>query len=126
MRIELVKDYRFEAAHQLPRVPDGHKCKRLHGHSFQFEVRLAGEVDPSTGFLIDFWELDRVVAPLLERIDHRYLNEVEGLENPTSEVLAAWIYRCLEGQLPTLESVTVSETCDARVVFRGGRGAAGR
>ena len=121
MRIELVKDYRFEAAHRLPRLPDGHKCKRLHGHSFRFEVLLCGEVDPETGFLIDFWEVDRAVAPLLDRLDHHYLNEIEGLENPTSEVLAAWIFRALWAALPLLEAVTVSETCDARVVYRRGQ-----
>ena len=122
MRIELVKEYRFEAAHRLPRLPEGHKCKRLHGHSFRFEVHLTGEVDPETGFLIDFWEVDRAVAPLLERIDHHFLNEIEGLENPTSEVLAGWIYRGLAGVLPGLAAVTVSETCDARVGYRGDGG----
>jgi 6-pyruvoyltetrahydropterin/6-carboxytetrahydropterin synthase len=118
MRIELVKEYRFEAAHRLPRLPEGHKCKRLHGHSFRFEVHLAGEVDPETGFLIDFWEVDRAVAPLLERIDHHFLNEIEGLENPTSEVLAGWIFRTLAPVLPALDAVMVAETCDARVVYR--------
>jgi 6-pyruvoyltetrahydropterin/6-carboxytetrahydropterin synthase len=121
MQVELVKEYRFEAAHRLPRLPDGHKCKRLHGHSFRFEVRLAGEVDRQTGFLVDFWDVDAAVAPLLERLDHHYLNEVEGLENPTSEVLAGWIYQQLRPRLPQLEAVTVSETCDSRVIYRGER-----
>ena len=121
MQVELVKEYRFEAAHRLPRLPDGHKCKRLHGHSFRFEVRLAGDVDRQTGFLIDFWDVDAAVAPLLERLDHHYLNEVEGLENPTSEILAAWIYQQLRPRLPQLEAVTVSETCDSRVIYRGER-----
>ena len=119
MRVELVKEYRFEAAHRLPRVADGHKCKRLHGHSFRFEVWLAGEVDPETGFLVDFWDVDRAVAPLLERLDHHFLNEIEGLENPTSEVVAGWIHRQLAPQLPLLAAVMVAETCDARVVYRG-------
>src|SRR5687767_2190460 len=119
MRVELVKEYRFEAAHRLPRLPDDHKCKRLHGHSFRFEVRLAGEVDRETGFLIDFWDVDRAVAPMLERLDHHYLNEVDGLDNPTSEVLAGWIWGQLAPRLAQLEAVTVSETCDSRVTYRG-------
>jgi 6-pyruvoyltetrahydropterin/6-carboxytetrahydropterin synthase len=119
MRVELVKEYRFEAAHRLPRLPDGHKCKRLHGHSFRFEVQLAGEVDRESGFLIDFWDVDRMVAPVLERVDHHYLNEVEGLDNPTSEVLAGWIWSQLAAGLPQLVAVTVAETCDSRVTYRG-------
>jgi 6-pyruvoyltetrahydropterin/6-carboxytetrahydropterin synthase len=121
MQVELVKEYRFEAAHRLPRLPDGHKCKRLHGHSFRIEVRLFGDVDRQTGFLMDFWDVDAAVAPLLERLDHHYLNEVEGLENPTSEVLAGWIYQQLRPRLPQLQAVTVSETCDSRVIYRGER-----
>jgi 6-pyruvoyltetrahydropterin/6-carboxytetrahydropterin synthase len=119
VRIELSRDYRFEAAHSLPRVPDGHKCKRLHGHSFRFEVVLAGEVDERTGFLIDFADVDVVIAPLVDRLDHHYLNEIEGLENPTSEILAAWLWRRIKPKLPQLASVTVAETCDARCTYRG-------
>jgi 6-pyruvoyltetrahydropterin/6-carboxytetrahydropterin synthase len=119
MRIELVREYRFEAAHRLPRLPETHKCHRLHGHSFRFEVTLEGEVDPKTGFLIDFGDVDRIVDPLVERLDHFYLNEVEGLDNPTSEVLAGWLWDRLRPQLPVLAAVTVSETCDSRCTYRG-------
>lgn len=121
MRVELVKEYRFEAAHRLPRLPDGHKCKRLHGHSFRFEVRLAGEVDRETGFLIDFWDVDRAVAPMLERLDHHFLNEIDGLDNPTSEVLAMWIWRGIGDRLPLAE-IEVAETADSRCAVRGAHG----
>ena len=119
MQIELHREYRFEAAHRLPRLPADHKCHRLHGHSFRFEVMLVGEVDEKTGFLIDFGDVDAIVEPLRQRLDHYFLNEIEGLENPTSEILSRWIWRALKPQLPMLVSVTVAETCDARCVYRG-------
>jgi 6-pyruvoyltetrahydropterin/6-carboxytetrahydropterin synthase len=119
MRIELVREYRFEAAHRLPRLPATHKCHRLHGHSFRFEVALGGEVDPHTGFLLDFADVDAVVAPVVARLDHTYLNEIDGLDNPTSEILAHWLWTRLRPGLPQLEAVTVAETCDARCIYRG-------
>ena len=119
MRIELAREYRFEAAHRLPRLPASHKCARLHGHSFRFEVVLEGEVDERTGFLIDFGEVDEIVQPLLSRLDHFYLNEIDGLENPTSEVFSAWLWQRLRPTLPMLVAITVAETCDARCTYRG-------
>jgi 6-pyruvoyltetrahydropterin/6-carboxytetrahydropterin synthase len=120
MRIELLRDYRFEAAHRLPRLPDAHKCRRLHGHSFRFTVAIEGEVDDRIGFLMDFAEVDAVVDPVVAKLDHYYLNEIEGLENPTSEVLASWLWRRIKPSLPLLSAIHVSETCDARVVYTGG------
>jgi 6-pyruvoyltetrahydropterin/6-carboxytetrahydropterin synthase len=119
MRTRLVKDFQFEAAHRLPRVPEGHKCGRLHGHSFKIQVEIAGEVDPETGWLLDYADIAGAFRPLHEILDHRYLNEIEGLENPTSEVLAAWIWQRLISSLPQLARVTVQETCSARCVFEG-------
>ena len=117
--VELVREYRFESAHRLPNVPEGHKCARLHGHSFRFEVCLRGPIGEDTGWLIDFADIDRVVVPLREELDHRLLNDIEGLENPTSEVLARWIWRRLEGDLPGLNAIVVHETCNARCIYRG-------
>jgi 6-pyruvoyltetrahydropterin/6-carboxytetrahydropterin synthase len=119
MRVELLREYRFEAAHRLPRLPEAHKCFRLHGHSFRFEVLLEGEVDERTGFLIDFGDVDDIVNPLVARLDHYYLNEVEGLDNPTSEILARWLWNHLRAPLPMLTAITVAETCDARCTYRG-------
>ncbi len=119
MRTRLVKDFSFEAAHRLPRVPAGHKCGRLHGHSFKIRVEIEGEIDAETGWLIDYAEIAEAFRPLHETLDHYYLNEIEGLENPTSEVLAAWIYKRLIPRLPQLSRVTVQETCSARCVFEG-------
>ncbi len=119
MNVELVKEYRFESAHRLPHVPPGHKCARVHGHSFKFEIHVAGPVDPHTGWLIDFGQLDVVLAPLLDEIDHRYLNEVPGLENPTSEICAKWLFDRIKAGIPQLTALTFFETCDARCVYRG-------
>jgi len=119
MRIELRKTFQFEAAHLLPRLPESHKCRRLHGHSFQAEVVVAGEVDPELGWLMDYADLSRAFKPLWEQLDHRYLNEVPGLENPTSENIARWIWDRLKPGLPWLTEVHVAETCTARCVYRG-------
>jgi 6-pyruvoyltetrahydropterin/6-carboxytetrahydropterin synthase len=119
VHVRLVNEYRFEAAHRLPQVPPGHKCERLHGHSFKIELSIAGPVDPKTGWFIDFGVVNDVWAPLHERLDHNYLNEIEGLENPTSENLAKWIWDRMKEKLPSLVRVTVFETCDARCEYEG-------
>ncbi len=119
MKIELRKTFQFEAAHLLPHVPKTHKCHRLHGHSFVVEVVIAGETDPKLGWLIDYAEITEAFKPLLEQLDHYYLNEIQGLENPTSENLAAWIWERLKSRLPLLIEIAVAETCMSRCVFRG-------
>jgi 6-pyruvoyltetrahydropterin/6-carboxytetrahydropterin synthase len=117
--VELTKEFRFEAAHSLPHVPAGHKCGRLHGHSFRVEVTIRGEVDPRTGWLMDFAELKEKFRPLEEQLDHRHLNEVAGLENSTSEVIARWIWVRLKREVGMLYAITVHETCTSKCVYRG-------
>lgn len=119
MRTRLERTFRFEAAHFLPKVPPGHKCSRMHGHSYQVDVVIEGEVDPSLGWLMDFAEIDENVAPLVRRLDHQVLNEIEGLGNPTSELLAVWLWERLVIALPGLQEVVVSETPTSRCVYRG-------
>jgi 6-pyruvoyltetrahydropterin/6-carboxytetrahydropterin synthase len=119
VNVRLIRELRFEAAHRLPRVPPGHKCARLHGHSFKIELGIYGPVNPETGWLIDFGELDQLWQPIHELLDHNYLNEVPGLENPTSENLARWLWDRIKPQLPELERVIVHETCDARCEYAG-------
>ena len=119
MKVRLIHEFRFEAAHRLPNVPDGHKCARLHGHSFKVEIAVKGPVDEKTGWFIDFDELYELWQPLHDKLDHRYLNEIPGLENPTSENLAGWIWRALKPNLPSLVRVTVFETCEARCEYEG-------
>lgn len=117
--VRLVREFAFEAAHRLPQAPPGHKCARLHGHSFRVELACEGPVDPATGWLLDFAEIKRAAAPSLEQLDHRYLNEIAGLENPTAENLALWLWRRLKPELPQLAQITIAETCTARCEYRG-------
>jgi 6-pyruvoyltetrahydropterin/6-carboxytetrahydropterin synthase len=119
MKMELRRTFQFEAAHLLPRLPKTHKCRRLHGHSFQVEIVVAGECDPKLGWVMDYADIKQAFRPLWEKLDHRYLNEVRGLENPTSEEIAVWIWRRLKPRLPELTEVVVAETCTARAVYRG-------
>ncbi|HRT10377.1 MAG TPA: 6-carboxytetrahydropterin synthase QueD [Candidatus Paceibacterota bacterium] len=122
MKMELRKTFQFEAAHLLPKLPPTHKCRRLHGHSFQVEIVVAGECDAELGWLMDYAEISKAFKPVWEQLDHHYLNEVPGLENPTSEVIAAWIWKQLKPRLALLTEVVVAETCTARCVYRGESG----
>ena len=120
--MEIFKEFRFEAAHRLPNVPEGHKCARLHGHSFRVEVHVRGEVDEKLGWVRDFSDIKKAFEPLHEQLDHRYLNEIPGLENPTSEVLAQWIWQKLEPALSGLSLIVVRETCTSGAAYRGPHG----
>ena len=117
--MEIYKEFTFEAAHRLPNVPADHKCARLHGHSFRVTVAVTGSVDEHAGWVMDFAEIQAAADPVLDRIDHRYLNEIDGLENPTSENLARWIWRQLEPGLPQLSKGAVAETCSSGAIYRG-------
>ncbi|MCY1004120.1 6-carboxytetrahydropterin synthase QueD [Nannocystis pusilla] len=117
--MEIYRVYHFEAAHRLPAVPPGHKCARLHGHSYAIDVRVRGPVGADTGWIMDLGDLDVAWEPLHRLLDHHYLNEVEGLENPTSELLARWIWRRLKPSLPLLCEVGVRETCTCGCIYRG-------
>lgn len=120
MKAEVAKTLAFEAAHRLPNVPPEHKCARMHGHSFKVEVVVEGAVDERLGWVVDFEEVADAFAPLHAALDHRVLNDIEGLENPTSENLARWIWVRLRPRLPGLCSLTVHETCSSRCTYRGG------
>ena len=119
---EITKAFGFEAAHLLPNVPPDHKCARLHGHSFRVELTVAGPIGAESGWVMDFAELNRHWAPLHDRLDHRYLNDVDGLANPTSERVAVWIWEHLTADLPGLTSVRVHETCTSAATYRGDAG----
>lgn len=116
---EIYREFTFEAAHRLPNVPEGHKCARLHGHSYLAEVHVSGPVGEDTGWVQDFGDIKAAFKPLEEQLDHHYLNEVPGLENPTSEVLAKWIWDRLITDLPNLTEVRVRETCTSGCIYRG-------
>ncbi len=119
MRARLVKEFRFEAAHTLPSLPEGHKCRQMHGHSFRMEIIIEGEVDEEIGWIYDHKKISEAMDPLLEQLDHSYLNDIPGLESPTIERMCAWFWRKLEAQLPGLEEVVIYETPTASCRFRG-------
>jgi 6-pyruvoyltetrahydropterin/6-carboxytetrahydropterin synthase len=118
--MEIFKEFTFEAAHHLPNVPEGHKCGRLHGHSFQVAIHVSGALDPELGWVQDFADIKGAFKPVYDQLDHHYLNEIEGLENPTSEVLAKWIWDQMEGKLPLLSKVVIRETCTSGCTCEGG------
>ena len=117
--MDIYKAFHIEAAHRLPHVPEGHKCARLHGHSFQVQIHVSGPVDPKTGWIMDFADLKTAFQPVFDRLDHRYLNDVPGLDNPTSENLARWIWKELKPSLPLLSKVVVEETCTSGCIYTG-------
>ena len=117
--MDIFKTFRIEAAHRLPNVPAGHKCARLHGHSFAIELLVSGDLGAESGWVMDFADLKQAFQPLYDRLDHHYLNDVEGLENPTSERIAVWIWERLKPALPQLSAVTVHETCTSGCRYTG-------
>ncbi len=117
--MDLRKTFQFEAAHFLPYVPDTHKCRRLHGHSFQVEITVTGECDPKMGWVMDYAEITAAFKPIYQQLDHHYLNSIPGLSNPTSEALAHWIWERLYPHLKGLSEIVVAETCTARCIYRG-------
>lgn len=119
--MEIFKEFAFESAHRLPNVAPDHKCYRLHGHSFRCEVHVSGPVDAHLGWVADFAEITSAMKPILHQLDHRYLNEVDGLANPTSEMLAVWIWDRLHHSLPQLSRIVVRETCTSGCSYAGSR-----
>jgi 6-pyruvoyltetrahydropterin/6-carboxytetrahydropterin synthase len=117
--MDIYKEFTFEAAHRLPNVPDGHKCKRLHGHSFRVQVHVSGPLHADLGWVMDFTDLKAAVKPVIARLDHYYLNDIPGLENPTSEVLACWLWQELKPVLPELSRIVVQETCTSGCSYSG-------
>jgi 6-pyruvoyltetrahydropterin/6-carboxytetrahydropterin synthase len=117
--MEIFKEFTFEAAHRLPNLPESHKCSRLHGHSFKVRIHVVGPCDDHLGWVQDFADLKEAFQPLYDRLDHHYLNEIDGLENPTSENLARWIWQRLRPGLEGLSQVIVQETCTSGCIYRG-------
>jgi 6-pyruvoyltetrahydropterin/6-carboxytetrahydropterin synthase len=117
--MEIFKKFTFEAAHRLPNVPAGHKCARLHGHSYSLEVHVNGQPDAHLGWIMDFADITKAVEPVIRQLDHYYLNEIEGLENPTSETIVRWVWPQIKKTLPTLSKLVISETCTSGCVYCG-------
>ena len=116
-KFELRKTMTFESAHRLPHLPPDHKCSRLHGHSFSMTLVVRGPLDPSAGWVMDYSDLKKSAQPIIDQLDHHYLNEIEGLENPTSEILAKWVYDRLRSRLSALHQVIIAETCTTECTY---------
>lgn len=119
MRVTLSKSFTFEAAHWLPTFPEGHKCRRLHGHSFAVELVCEGEVPPDRGYLVDYGQIKAAAGPVIDDLDHRLLNDIAGLENPTAETLSRWLFERIKPKLESLSAVRVRETCTTSAEYRG-------
>lgn len=117
--MEIFKEFNFEAAHRLPNVPEGHKCARLHGHSFMVSIHVSGPVGDTSGWVMDFGDIKAKFKPIYNQLDHYYLNDIEGLENPTSENIARWIWQRLKPELPELSKIVIRETCTSGCVYTG-------
>ncbi|MBX3365265.1 MAG: 6-carboxytetrahydropterin synthase QueD [Phycisphaeraceae bacterium] len=117
--MEIFKEFTFEAAHQLPWLPQGHKCRNMHGHSYHVRLTLRGRIDPETGWVRDFAEIKQAFQPLLRQLDHAVLNDVPGLEKPTTENIARWIWQRLRPSLPQLVQIDIRETATSGCVYRG-------
>ncbi len=118
MEFELIKTFRFEAAHSLPHVPEGHKCARLHGHSYRIDIHVSGQPDPHTGWVVDFGDIKKIVEPVLDQLDHRFLNDIPGLANSTRENMGQYLWDRIAPALPPLSAVTVWESETSRCVCR--------
>jgi len=117
--MEIFRKFTFEAAHCLPRVSEGHKCSRIHGHSFSLTIYVSGPIDKEFGWVVDFAGITQAIKPILDQLDHRCLNDVEGLENPTTEHLAQWIWTRLKAGLPQLSRIIINETSSSGCMYRG-------
>lgn len=117
MKVELRQHFQIESARFLPNLPESHPCKRLHGHSFRITLRLQGSLDAKIGWLKDYHEIKKIVAPILAELDHRVLNEVPGLENPTSEKIAIYLFNKLNPLIEELVQIQISETMDTECSY---------
>lgn len=115
----LYKTFTFDSAHYLPRVPAGHKCANLHGHTYTLKVFVEGKPDPLLGWVIDFNDLKKAICPIIDQLDHNLLNEIEGLNNPTSEMLAVWLWNKIITKLPGLKRIELNETPGSGVIYEG-------
>ncbi len=117
--MEVYREFKFDAAHRLPNLPPDHKCSRLHGHTFKVIIMLEAPVGTDTGWVRDFAEIKRLSAPVIDELDHTFLNDIPGLENPTSENIAIWVWNILKPLIPELSSIEIKETASAGCRYRG-------
>ncbi|MBN8703608.1 MAG: 6-carboxytetrahydropterin synthase QueD [Bacteroidetes bacterium] len=115
----IFKKFVFDSAHFLPNVPDGHKCKRVHGHTYKLTIFIEGDLQEKLDWVMDFGDLKSVVNPVVDRLDHNFLNDISGLDNPTCERIAQWIWEQIKSQLPGLVKIELYETPTSGVIYTG-------
>ncbi len=115
----IFKSFTFDSAHFLPNVPDGHKCKRMHGHTYRLTVYIEGDLNPNLGWVVDFADLKRIVKPIIDSVDHQVLNDIEGLDNPTCEKMAVWLWDQIKPKIPKLSKVELWETLTSGAIYEG-------
>jgi len=117
--MQIFKQFTFDSAHFLPYVPDGHKCKEIHGHTYYMTVYIEGNLDKKLDWIMDFTEIKGVIKPIIESIDHKLLNNLSGLENPTCEVLVMWLWNKIKPKIPLLTKIILNETPTSGTVYEG-------
>lgn len=117
--MQIFKQFTFDSAHFLPNVPEGHKCREIHGHTYRLTVFVEGDPDPQLGWVIDFAELKAAIEPIVKSVDHKFLNKIEGLENPTCELIAVWLWDRIKPLVPKLKKIELNETPTSGVVYEG-------
>ncbi|PWG81653.1 6-carboxytetrahydropterin synthase QueD [Pararcticibacter amylolyticus] len=115
----IYKQFTFDSAHFLPNVPAGHRCGSMHGHTYKLTVFFEGDLDPVQGWVIDFNDIKKIISPLIDSVDHKLLNDIPGLENPTSEVMASWFWNKIKPEIPSLSRIELSETPSTGVIYEG-------
>jgi 6-pyruvoyltetrahydropterin/6-carboxytetrahydropterin synthase len=115
----IYKKFSFDSAHFLPNVTDGHKCKEIHGHTYKLTVFLEGDLVDDLDWVVDFAEVKRAIKPIIDSIDHKLLNDIEGLENPTCEKIAVWLWDKIKPQLPQLSRIELNETLTSGCIYGG-------
>ena len=110
------KNFNIESARSLPNVPKTHPCYNVHGHSFKIKISVKQKIDKTTGFVIDFQDGSQ---PIIEILDHKYLNDIEDLNNPTSENMCIWIWKKLKPSLPNIYEIEIKETDSTGCIYKG-------
>ena len=118
-RMEIYKEFSFDSAHFLPHVPDGHKCRNMHGHTYRLRVYIKGAIDPHLGWIMDFKELKDALSGVIDQLDHKLINDIPGLQNPTAENITVWIWKQIQPLLPQLSKIELYETPTTGVIYSG-------
>ena len=117
----IYKKFNIESARSIPNLPKTHPCHHIHGHSFKIIISVQGDVNEQNGFVVDFQDIDDAFDPLKKELDHSYLNDIEDLQNPTSENICIWIWNKIQSSLPNIYKIEIRETDSTGCIYKGGK-----